>query len=427
MKRIQLIQVLILVIITFIAGYYFGINKINLDWKNYKPVINVAGKEPPTDLINVDFSPFWIVWQKLAANYYDKSKLDQQKMLNGAIGGMVDALGDPFTLYLPPVQNTNFKQGLAGEFSGIGAELSTKDKAIIVISPLDGSPAERVGVKAGDTILAVDKQSTANWNLAQTVEKIRGPKGTDVTITVLHKDAKKTVDLKITRDTIQVKSVAMDIRNAECTDKGCNLIAKGDQCTKSDCVGFAYLRLSQFGDHTNKEWLSLVKPIADKIKTDSKIKGIVFDLRNNPGGYLTDAQYIASEFLPIGTTVVSEEPCPQQDCVLKAQRDGLFTNTKVIVLINGGSASASEIVSGALRDNRKIKLVGEKSFGKGTVQAAEDLGGGSGIHITIAKWLTPNGTWVHGTGLTPDVIVTLNPNDPARDTQLEKGVFELLK
>jgi carboxyl-terminal processing protease len=182
------------------------------------------------DVINIDFNPFWTVWQKLEENYYDKTKLDQQKMLNGAISGMVQALGDPFTMYLPPVQNTDFKQNLAGQFSGIGAELSMKGSDIIVISPLDGSPAEKAGVKAGDIIVKVNGQSTAGWDLGKTVTLIRGPKGTDVNLTIVHKDSQKAIDLKITRDVITVKSVAMNIANAKCTGAGCSLIAKGDPC-----------------------------------------------------------------------------------------------------------------------------------------------------------------------------------------------------
>jgi carboxyl-terminal processing protease len=229
---------------------------------------------------------------------------------------------------------------------------------------------------------------------------------------------------------ITVKSVAMNIASAKCTGKGCTLIAKGDPCATSDCVKYAYIRLSEFGDNTNQDWESMIKGISAQIADkDKSIKGIVFDLRNNPGGYLTDAQFIASEFLPMGTKVVSEDSGTAQT-QLNVERQGLLTNPKikVVVLINGGSASASEIVSGALRDNKRaVALVGEKSFGKGTVQEAEDLGDGAGLHVTIAKWLTPNGTWVHGVGLTPDVVVTLDPKDPARDTQLEKAVFELLK
>jgi len=427
-RNVKFLQIIIVVVIAFLGGYFFGITKVAIDWHNYKPVLNVIGKEPPSGLITVDFNPFWTVWQKLEENYYDKSKLDQQKMLNGAISGMVQALGDPFTMYLPPVANTDFKQNLAGQFSGIGAELSMKGTSIIVISPLDGSPAEKAGMKAGDIIVKVDGQSTAGWDLGKTVTLIRGAKGTSVTLTILHKDSQKAVDLKITRDVITVKSVAMNIANAKCTGSGCSLVAKGDPCATSDCVKYAYIRLSQFGDNTNQDWGNMIKGISDQFSKDKTIKGIVFDLRNNPGGYLTDAQFIASEFLPMGTEVVSEDSGTEQT-QLNVVRQGLFTDpkVKVVIIVNGGSASASEIVSGALRDNKRAILVGEKSFGKGTVQEAEDLGDGAGLHVTIAKWLTPNKTWVHGVGLTPDVVVTLDSKDPARDTQLEKAVSELLK
>jgi carboxyl-terminal processing protease len=424
------VQVLLIALITFFVGFFVGTLKVNLDWQNYKPVINIAGKEPPAGVTNVDFNPFWTVWQSLQANYYDKSKLDQQKMLNGAISGMVNALGDPFTMYLPPVQNTDFKQGLAGQFSGIGAELGTKDKNIIVIAPLDGSPAEKDGIKAGDVVLKVDGQSVVGVDLSKVVSQIRGVKGTMVTLSIQHTDGKQ-VDIKIIRDVITVKSVAMNIESAKCDSTGCKSVSK-TSCVGDNCTQFAYIRLSQFGDNTNQEWENMVKGISDKINQNKNINGVVLDLRNNPGGYLTDAQFIASEFLPAGTKVVSEDPCAQ-DCVLNAQRDqgqqGLLIDPKikVVVLINGGSASASEIVSGALRDNKRATLVGEKSYGKGTVQQAQDLGDGAGLHVTIAKWLTPNGTWVHGKGLTPDVTVQLDPKNPAEDTQLEKAVSELLK
>lgn len=427
-SRTSIIQVFLIVAITFCVGYFLGVNKVNYDWKNYKPVLNIISKEPPAGISNVDFTPFWTVWEKLLTNYYDKSKLDQQKMLNGAITGMVQSLGDPFTLYLPPVQNTDFKQGLAGEFSGIGAELGTKDKDIIVISPLDGSPAEKAGVKAGDVISAVDGTPIVGMNISQVVDKIRGPKGTNVTITLTHKGSTKPQDVKIVRDTITVKSVEMDVRNAVCDSAGCKAVAKGNPCpTGSTCTKYAYIRLSQFGDNTNEEWLSMVSGIASQMQKDSSIKGVVFDLRNNPGGYLTDATFIASEFLDKGKPVVIEDNGVADQNTMYVTRDGLLTKAKIIVLINGGSASASEIVSGALRDNGRAKLVGEKSYGKGTIQTAEDLGQGAGLHITIAKWLTPNQTWVHGKGLTPDVTVTLNAKDPSEDTQLEKGVWELLK
>lgn len=370
------LQIVLVVLLTFLVGYFVGTLKVNLDWQNYKPVLNVSSKEPPAGVVNIDFNPFWTVWQSLETNYYDKSKLDQQKMLNGAITGMVAALGDPFTMYLPPVANSDFKQSLAGQFSGIGAELGTKGKDIIVIAPLDGSPAEKDGIKAGDAILKVDGQSTAGWDLSKAVDQIRGAKGTPVTLTVLHSDNKQA-DVTIIRDTITVKSVVMNIETAKCSDSGCANVSK-DSCSGNGCTEFAYIQLSQFGDNTNTEWESLVKGISDKINQDKNIKGVVLDLRNNPGGYLTDAQFIASEFLPIGTEVVSEDNGISQN-QLDVQRQGLLLTPKVVILINKGSASASEIVSGALRDNKRAILVGETSYGKGTVQNP-----GSGRRVGVA-------------------------------------------
>lgn len=425
-NRTRIIRVVLIILISFVVGFYFGTTKVNLDWKNFKPVLNVASKEPPPGIVNVDFNPFWNVWQKLLVNYYDKSKLDQQKMLNGAITGMVQSLGDPFTLYLPPVQNSDFKQGLAGQFSGIGAELGMEEKNIIVIAPLDGSPAERAGIRTGDSIVKVNSESTAGWTLAQTVEKIRGPKGTSVTLTIVHKNSQKQEDLKIERDTITVKSVAMDLRNAKCTSSKCEVLDKGEKCTTADCTEFAYIRLSQFGDNTNEEWSSLVANISEKLKSDKNVKGIVFDLRNNPGGYLTDATFIASEFLPQGEIVVSEDNGVSQ-LPMYVSRAGVLTDPKLVVLINKGSASASEIVAGALKDHKRAILVGDTSYGKGTVQAAEDLGDGAGLHVTIAKWLTPAGTWVNGKGLTPDIQVSLDAAKPAEDIQLDTAILQLLK
>ncbi len=425
MKKLSRFQAVLLLLITFFVGFYFGTTKVAFDWQNYQPKIQVSSKEPPPDLTTVDFSQFWTVWQKLQEDYYDKSKLDPQKMLNGAIEGMVQSLGDPFTLYLPPTQNDNFKQGLAGQFSGIGAELGTKDKDIIVISPLDGSPAQKAGIKAGDVIVKVDGQSTAGWSLSQAVDKIRGPKGTTVTLTVLHQKDANPTDIQITRDVITVKSVDGYVKKA----KDIDTINKSDIIKNSDDASVAYIRLSQFGDNTNKDWLALIDKLSSDIQKQNNFKGVILDLRNNPGGYLTDATFIASEFLSKGSPVVIEDNGVNQQTQTVERQGMLVDQSKypLIVLINKGSASASEIVAGALRDQGRAKLVGETSFGKGTIQQAEDLGNGAGVHITIAKWLTPNGTWVNGTGLTPDVSVSQDPKDQAHDTQLEKAVEELLK
>jgi carboxyl-terminal processing protease len=242
-----------------------------------------------------------------------------------------------------------------------------------------------------------------------------------VTLSILRKGQTTPKDYKITRDVITVKSVTAWVKKVSDIDS-VNL----DKSLANEKV--AYINLSQFGDNTNSEWLSAINQMNLDIEKAGGVKGIVFDLRNNPGGYLTDAVFVASEFLPEGSTVVSEEDKTGSH-VLKTNRKGLFAdkNIPLVVLINKGSASASEIVAGSLRDNNRAELVGETSFGKGTVQQAEDLGGGSGLHVTIAKWLTPNGTWVNGKGLTPDVSASLDTTHPDEDNQLGKAILELFQ
>jgi carboxyl-terminal processing protease len=343
-------------------------------------------------------------------------------MLDGAIAGMVDSLDDPYTVYLPPVQNTDFKQGLAGEFSGIGAELDIKDKQIIIKAPLDGSPAERAGVKSGDFILKVDDEFTTGWNLVEAVEKIRGPRGTEVALTLLQKDQKVPKVFKIQRDTITIKSVTSWVKPIKDVEN----ITLSQTLKASQNNKVAYIRLSQFGDNTNKEWLELSNSLSLQLSNDKSIKGIVLDLRNNPGGYLTDAVFIASEFLKKGTPVVLQDDGNGKTGKLVVERNGLMLEVPLVILINKGSASASEILAGAMQDYDRAILVGETSFGKGTIQNAEDLGEGAGLHVTIAKWLTPNGTWVHKVGLTPEIKVELSTKEPERDIQLEKALEELL-
>ncbi len=430
MRKVKRFQIVLIILIAFFIGYFFGINKVSFEWKNYSPSLSIISKEPPKNLSNVNFSQFWLTWQKLEAAYYDKSKLDPQKMVDSAISGMVQSLGDPFTVYLPPTQNDNFKQGMAGQFTGIGAELGMKDKNIIVIAPLSGSPAEKAGLRAGDTIVKVNSESTAGWTTSQAVEKIRGEKGTEVILTVIHKDEEKADDIKIIRDVITVKSVSGWVKNVSDIDSiriAKDSKSKGINESLAKNSSVAYIRLSQFGDNTNKEWPLIVSDLSLQINQEKDFKGIILDLRNNPGGYLDDAVFIASEFLGRGKTVVSEEKEGVEKVVKKVTRTGLFLDKPIIVLINEGSASASEIVAGALRDNRQVLLIGEKSFGKGTIQQAEDLGNGAGLHVTVAKWLTPNGTWVNGVGLEPDVKVGFDEKDPSIDTQLKKAIEELLK
>lgn len=421
------IRLIIIIIITFLAGYYFGISKVAFDWSNFQPNIQVSSKEPPASMQFADTTRMWDVLSKIETLYYDKTAIDANKLLDGAISGMVASLGDPYTLYLPPVQNTDFKQSLAGQFQGIGAELGLKGKDIVVVAPLDGSPASKAGIKAGDVIIKVDGQFINGLDLNQVVSKIRGPKGTAVTLSVVHKGATTPTDIKIVRDTITVKSLTTWTKAVKDID-GINHDAGGLKQAADDKI--IYIRLSQFGDNTNAEWQKLALSSSAALQKDKSIKGIVFDLRNNPGGYLNDAEFIASEFIKSGTAVMQEDSDGKR-IEYPVTGKGLLTDVPVIVLINKGSASASEIVSGALHDHGRATLIGENSFGKGTIQQAEDLGNGAGLHVTIAKWLTPNGTWVgngkDGKGLTPDIAVQLDPKDPSHDTQLERAVEELVK
>ncbi len=425
MKSNQL-RYIIIILITFLAGFYVGTSKVAFDWNNFQPNVQVSSKEPPASTQFADTSRMWIVLQKVEEMYYDKTAIDANKMLDGAIAGMVASLGDPYTVYLPPVQNTNFKQNLAGQFEGIGAELGLKGKDVVVIAPLDGSPSSKAGIKAGDIILGVNNQSVAGEDLNAIVNKIRGPKGTPVTLNITHKGSTTPVAVKIIRDTIQVKSLTTWTKKvSDITEVN----RKADGLSQAGDDKIIYIRLSEFGDNTNAEWTKIALSVNNQIKSDKSIKGVVFDLRNNPGGYLNDAVFIISEFVKSGTAVMQEDSDGKRTAYPVTGK-GTLTDVPVVVLINKGSASAAEIVSGALRDNNRAKLVGENSFGKGTIQQAEDLGNGAGLHVTIAKWLTPNGTWVgngkDGKGLTPDYAVQLDSKDPSHDTQLEKAIEVLV-
>jgi carboxyl-terminal processing protease len=306
---------------------------------------------------------------------------------------------------------------MAGEFSGIGAELSLNDQnQIIVMAPLDGSPAEKAGVKSGDIIAKVDNTITTGWTLAQAIEKIRGHKGTKVTISVLHPKEKELKDITIVRDTIQVKSVSSWIKEFDCPKGTCSV---------------AYIKISQFGDKTNTEWLEAVNKLLPQIKTAKNFKGLILDVRNNPGGYLNDAVYIASEFLKGGPVVKQQDGNGLIES-MDVNRTGVLLDVPLVVLMNKGSASASEIVSGALQDYNRAKLIGEQSFGKGTIQQAVDVDGGGSVHISVGKWLTPKERWVHGKGLTPDVLVPYDASVSSKlkivpDNQIMKAVDELAK
>jgi len=411
-----------ILVITYAVGYYAGSR--NSDAGAFSRITNLSNKDVPQDKQNVDFSLFWLVWERLGKNYIDKSMLDPQKMVYGAISGMVASIGDPYTVFLNPKQQKDTKDDLGGRFEGIGAQLGVKDKKIVVVAPIKGMPAEKAGLQAEDWILKVDGEETGEWSLPEAVSKIRGPKGSSVMLTIIHKDASMSADISIQRDEIKVTSVEWELKYADCSginqnqEKVC--VEKKTSCPA--CIKTVLLKLTRFGDDTGSEWIKSVSEINELITSDKSIKGVILDLRNNPGGYLTGSVFIASEFLGQGVVVIQERADGSRE-TYTVNREGKLLKIPLVVLINKGSASASEIVAGALRDHQRAKLIGQTSFGKGSIQEAQELPNGAGIHITTAKWLMPSGKWINGSGVEPDIIVEIDTTQVSEtDKQLEKAI-----
>ncbi|MBI5448776.1 S41 family peptidase [Candidatus Gottesmanbacteria bacterium] len=404
------------------AGYQLGLRKTQISVSPEKRLI--LHQETPATAA-VDFSLFWDVWSRLFRFYIDRASMDPQKMAWGAISGMVNSLGDPYTTFLPPKENKEFKEDLGGAFEGIGAQLGMRENRVIVVAPLKGNPAEKAGILAGDTILKVDGEETAGWSVQQAVTKIRGLRGTTVTLNIFHEKSTKPVDIAIVRDTIVVPSVETWVKTPSEIVEISGTPGIRELSAKPGKV--AYLRLSRFGDRTNDEWNKAVEDMLVAQRANGKLKGMIFDLRNNPGGYLEGAVFIASEFIKSGV-VVSQANSDNTKQDYTVARQGRLLDIPLIVLINKGSASASEIVAGALRDYKRATLVGETSFGKGSVQTPQELGGGAGLHITTAKWLLPKGDWIHKIGVKPDVEVKIDDvTNATGDAQLAKAVELLLK
>ncbi|MEO6508852.1 MAG: S41 family peptidase, partial [Patescibacteria group bacterium] len=324
---------------------------------------------------NLDMSLFNSTMKTLQEKYVDKSKFDTKKMLYGAIKGMVASLEDPYTYFLTPEENKQTKNQLAGKLEGIGAMLEMKDGNVTIISTLKDSPAQKAGLRPGDIIAKVNNKAVKGLVLPKIVEQIRGPKGTKVSLTVVR--ANKELPFTITRDEVQTNSLDL-----------------------SYVQDVALMQLHQFGDTTNDEWDTAVSEVRQKYD-NGEIKGIVLDLRNNPGGYLQSAVYLTSDFIDKDKLVVKQESANDSIPYMTFPTQRLI-DIPVTVLINRYSASAAEILSGALKDYDRAVIVGEKSFGKGSVQEALELQGDAGLHVTVAKWIMPKGAWIHGKGIEPN-------------------------
>lgn len=398
-KFISSVIIVILLAGSFYGGFWYG--------KNSRPSIEkvsgVFNKETGKP-DSIDFSLFWDSWTQIEEKFVNRSALDYQKMVYGAIDGMVKSLGDPYTAFFPPVESKKFSEDIKGSFDGIGAEIGMRKDILIVISPLEGSPAKKAGLLAGDQILKIDDKVTADLNVDEAVNLIRGSKGTQVTLAILREGWSDTKDYKITRDVINVPILKYEIK-----DIGGKKIA--------------YIQLYEFTENAANEFTKKVNEILN-----SNAQGIVLDLRGNPGGYLEVAVDIASWFVDGGKLVVSEDFGNGNKNEHTSYGYKKLATYPTVVLIDQGSASASEILAGALRDDNGIKLVGEKSFGKGSVQELENLRGGTSLKVTVAKWLTPSGHSIMEQGLEPDIQVgrTQEDVDAGRDPQLDKAL-EMLK
>jgi len=395
-QRIQNILIVTLLLGTFFyTGYYFGKRNFTFEIRKDPPKVVIENQYP--NKVNVDFSLFWDVWEMVDARYLERP-VDHQKMIYGAIDGMLKALDDPYTSFLPPQLNKEITDALNGTYQGIGAELSIKDSQLIVVSPLDGSPAKSAGIRPGDKILSINQESTFGLSVQEAVLKIRGDAGTLVNLKIQSGESEPR-EVSVTRGIITISSVSWE--------------------DKKD--GTAYIRISRFGGDTESDWSKVVQEI-DKSMT--QLDSIIIDVRGNPGGYLQSAIYLAGEFYKDDIVIYSQNDVGEQEPLL-TERTPLFSDVPgLFVLIDEGSASASEILASALKNKKGAVLIGKKTFGKGTIQEAIDFEDGSGVHLTVAKWLTSDKTWVHKQGIEPDVVVEITQEDIENqfDSQLQKAI-----
>ena len=384
MKKIFVSFFLILaILVSFGLGTWFG--KIQV-------VCDIC---PPEDL---DFSLFWEVWHKLKEKYVDKEKFNIEEMVYGAVSGMVKSLEDPYTIFLKPEDTKRFIEDVKGSFEGVGMEIGIRKGQLQVIAPLEGTPAQKAGLRSGDKIIKINGILTSDIIIEEAVSLIRGPKGSEVTLTIYRDEWGETKDIKIIRGVIEIPSLEWEL--------------------KED--GIVYLKLYHFSEKAAYDFRKAAIEILE-----SGAQKIILDLRNNPGGYLEVAQDIAGWFLEKGQVVAIEDfGGGKKQEFYKAKGNAGLSSYPIVVLINQGSASGSEILAGALRDNRGVKLIGETSFGKGSVQELVELKNESSLKVTIARWLTPKGELITDKGLDPDIKVEITEEDyeQERDPQLDRAI-----
>ena len=402
----------ILILTVFGAGIFVGIS----ERPAIERVIELKNKEVGKPQDQFDFAPFWQAWNLVKEKYVAQEEIDYQKMVWGAIQGMVGSIGDPYTVFLPPKDDELFKSEVRGNFEGVGMEIGLRNGFITVIAPLKGTPAYSAGIKAGDLISEINGEPTDRMTLEDAVSRIRGEKGTEVKLKIFRKGESETRVFTIIRDTIQIPVIEVETKE--------DLIsAKEDGADhKQNIPGDIYIiRLFNFSEKAPFAFQAASRDLLLAGKTK-----LILDLRNNPGGFLEAAVDISSWFLPAGEVVVKED-LGGEERVHRSIGYDVFKGIPVVILVNEGSASASEIVAGALHDHNKATIVGTKTFGKGSVQELISVTDNTSLKVTIARWLTPNGTNISKEGIKPDEEVELVDDEAGIDEQLEKAIEILSK
>ncbi|GIW67161.1 MAG: peptidase S41 [Candidatus Parcubacteria bacterium] len=384
-KRIKQLSFLLIILILILSAYKFGYQKALAE--------TTAGKFFSVQ----NFLMFLRAWEIINRNFIDPQKIDNDKAMFEATRGLIKSLDDPYSDLLSEEQRKIFEEDLTGSFGGIGIEIGIRKGVLTVIAPLEETPAQRAGLKAGDKILKINAEETENMSLEEAVSKIRGKPGTKVTLTIFRDEWLEPKDFEITREVINIAVIK----------------------TKFISPNIGYIKINSFGATVYSEFMKAY----NQLKSQGADRFII-DLRNNPGGYLEMAIKMSELFLPRGKIILKEVKRNGGTKSIISEGPGVIQE-KVVILINKGSASASEIFAGALRDNLGIKLIGEKSFGKGSVQQTFPLNGNL-LKLTIAYWLTPSGTKIEGNGLKPDIEVEEPKEETEKDPVLDKAI-EVLK
>lgn len=393
-KKSNFLWIFLITIVIFSSGFYIGYAK-----KPASDKVTTVTNQKTKSIEMGDFEPFWKVWTLIDEKYPNAKNISSQERIWGAIKGLVSSVEDPYSTFFDPQETKEFNEEITGSFSGIGVEIGVKDGLLTVISPLKNSPAEKAGIKAGDAILKVGDKLITEMTIDQSIKLIRGEKGTPIQLTVLRKEVADPIEITVIRDIIDIPTIDEKVIGDVYIISLYNF-----NSTSAELMHKAFVNFNQSGK-----------------------KKLIIDLRGNPGGYLESAISIVSDILPQGNVIVSEDFGKAKKQVSHRSRGygTIKEDVKIALLIDGGSASASEIVSGALKDTKRAVIIGEKSFGKGSVQELISVTKDTSVKITVANWLTPNGTSITEKGIVPDIEVkekakTKNdPNDPFIKRALE--------